>query len=77
MNLDAVLFNEAVLAVIDSPWMGKAAAMGVFALLILVLICMPAHLAGKSEGKPRWWRNVRVWAVLIALVQIIIYAWWG
>jgi hypothetical protein len=77
MNLSAILWNGGVLAAMAAPWMDKAAFMGAFALLILVLICLPAHLAGKAEGRPRWWRNVRMWAILIALIQMLVYAWWG
>jgi len=58
-------------------WMGKGAFMGVFVLLILLLILLPQHLAGDDDGRSRWWRNARFWAILIVLVQITIYAWWG
>lgn len=77
MNLYPIFWYHGVSAVEASPWAGKAAFMGTFALLILVLICMPVHLGGEAKSKPGWWRNVRVWAILIALVQIIVYAWWG
>lgn len=58
-------------------WTGKGAFMGVFVLLILLLVLLPPRLAGDDDGRSRWWRNARLWAILIVLVQIMIYAWWG
>ncbi|HSA01503.1 MAG TPA: hypothetical protein P5055_12275, partial [Candidatus Paceibacterota bacterium] len=72
-----ILCMSMIEAVQGGSWAGKAAVMAVFGLLIVVLLCMPAHMTGKADGAPRWWSNVRLWAIGIALVQILVYAWWG
>ncbi|MEX0936817.1 MAG: hypothetical protein WDZ59_03075 [Pirellulales bacterium] len=56
---------------------GKWFFAGVFALLIVWLLLVPRERIGQAQRVPPWWRNVRVWAVLIAATQMIVYLVWG
>ncbi len=58
-------------------WMGKAAFIGVFVALIVLLASLPARMLGETECRPAPWRNVRAWAILVAVAQILIYTLWG
>ncbi len=55
----------------------KAAFVGVFALLLLWLLFLPARLVDEEAVRQPWWRNTRFWAVLVTLAQIWVYAYWG
>jgi hypothetical protein len=77
MNTLSSIIQPWLLIAAGPAWAGKAAFIGVFVLLILVLIKLPPRLAGETGRRPPWWRNVRVWAIIIAVTQIILYAWWG
>ena len=59
------------------PWAGKLAFVMVFVFLLVWLLAMPARLAGHTDGRPPWWRNSRVWAVVVTLLQIVVYLRWG
>ncbi|HOY57591.1 MAG TPA: hypothetical protein PK640_05555 [Verrucomicrobiota bacterium] len=58
-------------------WVGKAAFIGVFVALIVLLASLPARMLGETECRPALWRNVRAWAILVAAAQILIYTLWG
>ncbi len=58
-------------------WTGKAAFIGAFVLLVVVLVLLPPRLTGESGLVVPWWRRARLWAVVVALIQIAIYAFWG
>jgi hypothetical protein len=58
-------------------WTGKAAFISAFVLLVVVLVLLPPRLAGETGQVVPWWRRVRLWAVVVALIQIAIYARWG
>jgi len=58
-------------------WLGKAAFIGVFVVLIVLLASLPAKMLGEAESRPPLWRSVRAWAILIAIAQILIYSFWG
>jgi hypothetical protein len=77
MNALASLIAPWLLIAAAPAWAGKAAFIGAFLLLVLVLVRLPPHLAGETKPRAPWWRNVRVWAILIAVTQIVIYACWG
>ncbi|MDG1889959.1 MAG: hypothetical protein P8L18_01505 [Verrucomicrobiota bacterium] len=57
---------------------GKVSVAFVFGLLILFLLNLPASVCSMLEENhlPRW-RQSRFWAVLIALVQVLVYLWFG
>ena len=59
------------------PVWGKVAFVGVFVLLLIWLLALPARLIGSDEGPLPWWRNSRVWAVGVTAAQILIYLRWG
>jgi len=59
------------------PWAGRLAFVAVFVVLLIWLILMPGRLIGHTDGTPRWWRNARVWAILVTVIQIAVYVWWG
>jgi hypothetical protein len=77
MNTLVNLMQPWLLIAAAPAWAGKAAFIGAFLALVVVLVLLPPRLAGESAGRPPWWRNVRFWAILIALTQIALYAWWG
>ena len=56
---------------------GRLVFAGVFVLLTIWLIVIPGHRIGQGETVPPWWRNVRVWAIVIASSQIAVYLLWG
>jgi hypothetical protein len=43
--------------------------------LAMILFVSPKLRAPATA--PPWWRNVRFWASLVAVAQIIVYAVWG
>ena len=59
------------------PLAGKAAFIGVFVLVLFWLILLPARLIGHSDGPPPPWRNARIWAIMIAAVEIVVYGYFG
>ena len=60
-----------------ADWMGKAAFIGAFVGLIVLLAFLPAKMLGETDRPPPLWRNVRLWAILVAVAQIFIYSYWG
>ena len=44
------------------------------AALAVILVVSPKLVAPSAAP---WWRNVRFWASLIAIVQMVVYAVWG
>ena len=59
------------------PPVGKAAFIGVFVLVLIWLILLPARLIGHTDGPPPPWRNARIWAIMVAAVEIAVYAYFG
>ena len=59
------------------PLWGKAAFVGVFVALLIWLLFLPAHLIDQEGVRRPWWRNTRFWAVLVTIVQIGVYVFWG
>ena len=72
-----LLTNAPVLLAPGGPWLGKAAFIGVFVVLLVWLLLLPARFIGNADGRPPWWRNTRVWAILVCLIQILVYWHWG
>lgn len=56
---------------------GRVVFAAVFAVLIVWLMVIPRDRIGQADAAPPWWRNVRVWAIGIAAVQIAVYLFWG
>lgn len=73
----SLLATATPLLAVAGPWAGKLAFVAVFVALLVWLILMPARLIGQADGTPRWWRNARVWAIVVTVIQIAAYAWWG
>ena len=49
-----------------------------YALSLVVILRVSRRLPGAGVEVPcPWWRNVRFWASLVAIVQIVIYALWS
>jgi hypothetical protein len=59
------------------PPVGKAAFIGVFVLVLVWLLLMPSRLIGHADGAPPPWRNTRLWAIAITVVEISVYAYFG
>ncbi len=57
--------------------MGKWVFVAALGLLLVWLILMPKQLIGQAKGAPPWWRNVRFWAIVVAAVQLGVYAYFG
>jgi hypothetical protein len=79
MNIPAtsMLFDAALVLAAGGPWLGKAAFIGVFVLLLVWLVLMPARLIGDAGERLPWWRNTRVWAIAVTVIQILVYLRWG
>jgi hypothetical protein len=48
-----------------------------YALALAVVLFVSPKLVAPKETKPPWYRNVRFWASLVAVAQIVVYAVWG
>jgi hypothetical protein len=46
------------------------------AALAVILVVSP-KLVAPETAKPPWFRNVRFWASLVAVAQMVVYAIWG
>ncbi|MGD9126949.1 MAG: hypothetical protein PVH19_06180 [Planctomycetia bacterium] len=55
------------------PFWGKVCFLGAYVLLLIWLIFMPAKLINEEPGTPIW-KRARLWAILIAVIQIGVYA---
>ena len=60
-----------------APLLGKAAFVSVFVALLLWLLLLPARLIDQEGVRRPWWRNARFWAILVTIVQIGVYVFWG
>ena len=60
----------------SDPNVGKWFFAAVFALLLIWLATIPRQQLGQSGPVP-WWRNIRVWAMLIAATQVVVYLVFG
>ena len=72
-----ILADTNTLLAAGGPWAGKLAFIGVFVLLLVWLLLMPGRLIGQIDRPPPWWRNTRVWAIVVSVVQILVYLRWG
>jgi len=72
-----MLAGTALLLATGGPTAGKLAFVGVFVLLLIWLMVLPRRLLRDSDARPPWWRNARVWAIAITLIQIVVYLRWG
>jgi hypothetical protein len=69
--------NAPALLATGGPWLGRLAFIGVFVALLVWLVLAPDRLIGNVDGRPPWWRNARVWAILVCVTQIVVYLHWG
>jgi hypothetical protein len=60
------------LLAVTNHTLGVALFIGVYVLLLMWLVLMPARLLDEPPGHP-WWKSSRLWAILIAGVQILAY----
>jgi hypothetical protein len=67
-------------SVLVEPWdwallasAGKLAVMGIYVLLLTGIVLMPKALIEQPEQQVPLWKNLRFWAALICLVQIVVY----
>ncbi len=48
---------------------------GLYCLCLVVIWYVSPRLPGAShEARQPWWRSVRVWASVVAVAQILVYA---
>ena len=73
----SVLATGTPLLATAGPWAGKLAFIAVFVVLLVWLIRMPGRLIGHADGTPPWWRNARVWAIVVTVIQVFVYLRWG
>lgn len=69
--MSAAMLSGLLLAVTFSA--GKCVFVAAMLLLLAWLVCMPRRFIGQAEGAPVWWRNVRIWAIVVNVIQICIY----
>ncbi len=53
--------------------LGKWVFIGALVAVLIWLIMMPRELIGQAKVVPPWWRNVRFWAIVVCLLQILVY----
>ena len=61
---------------IDDRAIGKYLFAGVFAVMIVWLIVIPADRIGQAHAVPPWWKNVRFWGIFVATTQLLVYLLW-
>jgi len=71
------LANAPALLATGGPWLGRLAFIAVYVVLFIWLLLIPARLIENADGRPPWWRNTRFWAILVCLIQIVVYLRWG
>lgn len=52
---------------------GQAAFVGVYVLVLAGIIWLPKALRDQPSRPVPWWENLRFWAALICVVQILVY----
>lgn len=75
-NMAYTVLSAITLPGLDDRSLGKIAFAAVFAILILWIAFMPAARLGQSQGRPPFWKNVRVWAIFVAATQMMVYLLW-
>ena len=55
---------------------GALIVIGLYGLCLVIVWYVSPRLPGaRGESAPQpWWRNVKVWASFVALMQILVYA---
>jgi hypothetical protein len=48
-----------------------------YALALAVILFVSPRLVAPAAVKAPWFRNVRFWASLVAVAQMVVYAVWG
>lgn len=66
-----------MMELLGSAWLGSLAFAATFGLLVIFLWMIPDEQLGYDKSKPPAYRNVRYWAVGIALAQMGIYLFLG
>jgi len=72
MNLMGVTIPAVFLLGTGSHGWGVAAFVGVYVLVLIWLCLMPARLLDEPAGRP-WWQRSRLWAIVIAVIQVLVY----
>jgi hypothetical protein len=72
MNLEGIVLAAGFVDA-DNIW-GRIAFAGIFLVLAVCLALLPGRFIGQEGGRPPLWKNVRYWAIGIALVQLLVYA---
>ena len=75
--ISAVLLATAQMAPAVRGSSGKWVFVAALGLLLLWLVMMPRRLIGQQQEVPPWWRNVRIWAVVVTVVQMWVYLYYG
>lgn len=52
---------------------GQAAFVGVYVMVLVGIIWLPKTLCDQPGRTVPWWENLRLWAALICVVQILVY----
>ena len=69
----ACQWSSSMLVLAQSTFDGKWVFVGALVLVLIWLIVMPKRFAGHEHETPPWWRNVRIWAIVVCVIQIAIY----
>ena len=73
MTLEPIIFVGAPFLAAGDIW-GRIAFAGLFLILAVSLALIPGRFIGQEGRRPRPWRDVRCWAIAIAIVQLLVYA---
>ncbi|GMR24692.1 MAG: hypothetical protein BMS9Abin37_3276 [Acidobacteriota bacterium] len=57
--------------------MGSVIVILAYLAVLAVVLSPPKNLRSEEEEGAPWWRNVRFWASVVVVVQIVVYAVWG
>ncbi len=54
--------------------LGTLVVILLYALCLAMIVFVSPKLVAPTAAKAPWWRNVRFWASLVAVVQMVVYA---
>ena len=57
--------------------MATVVVIAAYLAVLGVILFPPAKLRTEEPESVPWWRNVRMWATLVVVTQIVVYAVWG
>lgn len=62
---------------LNSARTGALLAAALFAALIVWLVIVPSRRLYPEGFAPRWWKSPRLWALIVATIQMTVYLLFG